>query len=450
MRYLVVVLILLIRQNIAIAQSIIIIPENISEKKATIFSLSGEKATFIDSINSNADDEFRFSLANRHSGIYRLTFNQNAWLDYIYDNEDVEIETDANNILDSLNVIKSESNKIYYKFIRLNKDYKTKSELLQLILNRYPKQDDYYQTTKEKLIQIQEDYLNFVNVTSQVNPNSFVARYIRSAQLPVVDEGIPNEEKLTYLKTHALDNVNFHDDGLIYSDVFANKTIEYLTYYRNPQLPKELLEKEFKSAIDTILGKSKVNEIVYTHIVEYLLDGFKKFGFDNVINYIVENYVIKDDLCIDEKLSNTLDRRIQQAKTFKIDSVVPNIVLPDSAGSLFELNKINAEKVLIIFYASWCPHCQKLLPEINNLYKNQKEKKFEVIAVSIDTSRTDWLNFVKTNNLNWINVSDLKGWYGQAAIDYYIYATPTMFLIDKEKKLINIPKNYQELVFTNK
>ena len=127
MRYLVVVLILLIRQNIAIAQSIIIIPENISEKKATIFSLSGEKATFIDSINSNADDEFRFSLANRHSGIYRLTFNQNAWLDYIYDNEDVEIETDANNILDSLNVIKSESNKIYYKFIRLNKDYKRKT-----------------------------------------------------------------------------------------------------------------------------------------------------------------------------------------------------------------------------------------------------------------------------------------------------------------------------------
>lgn len=31
----------------------------------------------------------------------------------------------------------------------------------------------------------------------------------------------------------------------IFSDCFTNKTIEYLTYYRNPQLPKELLEKEF-------------------------------------------------------------------------------------------------------------------------------------------------------------------------------------------------------------
>ena len=238
------------------------------------------------------------STTKNHCGFYRLSFNNNKWIDFIYDNEDVEIETDANNILDSLKVIKSESNKIYYEFVKLNKDYKTKTELLQLILARYPKEDDYYQTTKEKLIQVQEEYQYFVNVTAQVNPNSFIARYVRSAQLPVVDVEIPFDKQLTYLKSHALDNVNFYDDGLIYSDAFTNKTIEYLTYYRNPQLPMGLLEKEFEAAIDTILNKAKVNDIVYKHIVEYLLDGFKKFGFDNVINYIVENYVIKDEICL--------------------------------------------------------------------------------------------------------------------------------------------------------
>ena len=251
------------------------------------------------------------------------------------------------------------------------KTTKQNQNCFQLILARYPKEDDYYQTTKEKLIQVQEDYLYFVNVTAQANPNSFVARYVRSAQLPIVDTEIPFEEQLTYLKTHALDNVNFYDDGLIYSDAFTNKSIEYLTYYRNPQLPLELLEKEFMSAIDSILGKAKVNEIVYTHIVEYLLDGFKKFGFDNVINYIVENYVIKDDLCLDEKLTTTLDRRIQQARNFKIGNVVPNIILPDSSGSMVELNKINAEKTLIIFYASWCPHCQKFFQKFMSYQKSK-------------------------------------------------------------------------------
>jgi peroxiredoxin len=414
--------------------------------KALLFKLSGEKIVAIDSVNSG-EGVYRFSFDKNkhHTGFYRLTFKNSKWLDFICDGKDVAIETEVNNILDSLKVIKSESNKIYYEFVKLNTDYKTKTELLQLMLARYPKEDGYYQTTKEKLIQVQEDYNYFVNVTAQVNPKSFIARYVRSAQLPVIDTEIPTDKQLPYLKSHALDNVNFNDDGLIFSDAFTNKSIEYLTYYKNPQLLMGLLEKEFEAAIDTILNKAKVNDIVYKHIVEYLLDGFKKFGFDNSVDYIVENYVIKDDLCLDEKLGNTIERRIQQARNFKVGNVVPNIVLPDSNGLLVELNKLNADKTLIIFYASWCPHCQSLLPKVYDIYKKQEERRFEVLAISIDSSRTDWLNFIRNNNLDWINVSDLKDWDGKATTEYFIYATPTMFLVDKRKEVIAKPLSIEEL-----
>jgi thiol-disulfide isomerase/thioredoxin len=444
MKYFILVAVVIINFTFSFSQEIIIKAAN-SSGKVAFLSLSGEKISFVDSIAA-LKSKYQLNLINSHPGSYRIVFDNNKWIDFVYDNEDVEIQTDANNILDSLRVIKSGSNKIYYDFVNLNKDYKIKTELLQLILARYPKEDDYYQITKETLNQIQEDYLYFVNVTAQANPKSFIARYVRSAQLPVIDIEIPPDRQLVFLKSHALDNVNFYDDGLIYSDAFTNKSIGYLTYYRNPQLPMGLLEKEFESAIDTILVKAKVNEIVYKHIVEYLLDGFKKFGFDNVINYIVENYVIKDEICLDEKLETALERRIQQSKNFKIGNTVPNIIIPDSTGSLIDLDKINSEKnTLIIFYASWCPHCQTLLPQVYELYKNQKEKKFEVVAVSIDTSKTDWLSFVKNNNLNWLNVSDLKGWEGQAVQDYSIYATPTMFLIDKNRKMIEMPKNIAEI-----
>jgi peroxiredoxin len=445
MKYFILVLIFLFSNSFAFTQQINIKVENLNQEKATLHSLSGETSEFVDTISDFNNGTFQFSLAEKHTGFYSLSLNNNTKIDFIYDSEDVEIITDVNNILDSLKVSKSESNKIYYEFVKLNKDYKTRTELLQLILANYPYTDDYYQTTKEKLIQVQEEYLYFLNVEAQANPNSFVARYVGSAQLPVVETEIPFDEQLLYLKTHSLDNVNFYDDVLIFSDAFTNKTIEYLTYYRNPQLPLELLEKEFMSAVDTILNKAKVNEIVYTHITEYLLDGFKKFGFDNVLNYIVENYVIKDDLCLDQKLTSALDRRIQQSRIFKVGNTVTNIILPDSAGTEVELNKINAEKILIIFYASWCPHCQTLLPEVYKLYENQKKKNVEVLAVSIDTSKTDWLEFIQTNNLNWTNLSDLKGWNGKAASDYYLYATPTMFLIDQKKNLILNSPSIEEL-----
>jgi len=433
--------------SISFAQEINIQINNIAGEKAVLASLEGENISFIDTIYLNDKGEFEFSFNDikNHRGFYRLSLNNNNWIDFIIDGEDVNIKSYAHSIFDSLKVIKSESNKIYYEFIKLNKDYKTKTELLQLILARYPKEDEYYQITKEKLIQVQKDYLKFVSITSQSDPNSFVAKYVRSSQLPVVDIEIPFDNQLTYLKSHALDNINFYDEELIYSNVFTNKAIEYLTYYRNPQLPKELLEKEFMAAVDSILNKAKVNKVVYQHLVEYLIDGFKKFGFDLIIDYIVENYVIKDDLTLDAKLESSIEKRIAQARNFKIGSTVPNIIIEDSSGMQIELNKINSEQIFILFYASWCPNCRTLVPQIYDLYKNQKENKTEVFAVSIDTSKTDWLNFIKTNKLDWINVSDLQGWYGKAAKEYYLYTAHTMILIDKEKKIIAKPLDIDDL-----
>lgn len=429
------VFLVLVCLSFSIAQEVIIKAAN-SDGMAALFSLSGEKSDFIDSISAD-NYTYQFNLGSNHSGFYRLIFNNKKWLDFVYDGEDIEIEVDASNNSLIPEIIKSDENKIFYDFVKLNKDYKTKSELLFLVLNNYPDNDAYYKITKETLLKLQEEYLYFVNITAQSKRGSFISEYVLSAQLPIIDASLTGKDQLSYLKSYSLDKVNFTNNELIYSDAFTNKTIEYLSYYRNPQLPMELLEKEFEIAIDTILNKAKVNDIVYKHIVEYLLDGFKKYGFDNVINYIIDNYVIADDICLDKELESSLERRINQSKLFKPGFVVPDITLFDP--------KNNAEKALIIFYASWCPHCKTLIPQISELYKNQKTKTIEVVAVSIDTSRSDWLNFIKANNFSWINVCDTEGWDGKAAKDYYIYATPTMFLIDKNKELIKIINELEEL-----
>jgi peroxiredoxin len=425
--------------------------------KAYISELSGEKIVLIDSISAGDNEIYRFPLDKNkyHDGFYRFSFGAFAqslqsktpagWLDFLFDGEDVKIKTDADNILDGMKIISSESNKKYYQFIKLNKAYKTKTELLLLILSRFPKDDEYYDQTKKRLNELQSGYLQFVNITSQTDPDSFIAQYIRSARLPVVDYTIEPEQQLPYLKAHALDYVDFNNSSLIYSDVFTSKTIEYLTYYRNPKLPLDLLEKEFMTAVDSILNKARINQIVYEQIVEYLIGGFKKFGFDKVIDYIVQNYVIKDDLCLDLKTERLIKRRIDQAKVFKIGSVVPNIVLSDTAGNNIELDKTKVKKTLIVFYASWCPHCKEMLPKLNELYNSEKEKNFEIFSISLDTNRKDWTDFITNNKLTFINVSDLKGWDGEAASDYFIYATPTMFMIDAQLKIISKPMSFEEV-----
>jgi len=418
---------------------------------ATLLQLEGENSTKIDSVVSR-NGVYKFSLNGKHNGFYRLQLDKQHWIDFINDGANIKIESDIKNIIDNLKIIQSETNKLYHQFIGLNKSYKTKTELLNVVLTHYPKDDSYYSLTERKLIEIQEEYKQFVEVTSQEKENSFISRYIKSAQLPIVPilpEKItsPNQpnKQLEYLKLHALDNVDFTDIEMLYSDLYTTKSIEYLTYYRNQQLPKPLLEKEFMKAVDTLLYKAKANELVYKHMTEYLIDGFTKFGFDLIINYIVDNYVIKDDICLNAELESSIQKRIDQAKRFKIGSDVPNIILPDINGNEIDLSKIESEKVLVLFYASWCPHCIDKLPELVTLYNNQKEKRVEVLAISIDEKKEEWTKVIKDYKMNWLNASDLKGWSGKAAEDYSIYATPTMFLLDKNKKVESTPLEIEEI-----
>ena len=442
-RTLFLLIIILYLNCINYSQTIELDINNTNSKSAILFSLNGEKQTFVDSIFTSIAGQFSFSNENLHTGFYRLSFDKHKSITFLNDGKDIKINADAENISESLQAINSESNKLYYEFVKLNRDYKTKSELLQLILSRYPNNDDYYELTKQKLNELQYDYLKFVNMTSQEEPESFIARYIKSSQLPVISTDIKSEEQLGYLKKHSLDYVDFNDDELIYSDSFTNKSIEYLTYFRNPQLPLGMLEQEFQKAVDTLLTKASANIFVYQHVADYLVDGFKKFGFDNVVDYIIENYVVKDDLCLDEQTENSLQNRINQSKLLTIGKIAPNIILPDETGNEINLSEIKADKILLIFYASWCPHCKDLLPEIHKLYK--AKNSFEVVAVSLDEKRDDWLNFISENNLDWINLSDLKGWESKASEDYYIYATPTMFMLDSGLKIISKPTNLEEL-----
>jgi thiol-disulfide isomerase/thioredoxin len=429
------------------SQTIDIRVSNAPKGKALLSYLKGENVIKVDSAGQNKRGEYEYTFEKNagHRGIYRLTITSTKWIDFVNDGEDVKISTDANDISDSVKVLSSESNKLYYAFIKLNRQYKVKTDLLQIVLAKYPKDDDYYTTSLIKLAKTQKEYQNFVNGASQKNPKSFIARYVRSVQLPVMDMGLPIEKQLVYLKAHTLDRVDFNDDDLIYSDAFTSKSIEYLTLFRNPQLKKEQLEGEFMVAVDTILGRAKVNAIVYQHVTEYFIDGFKKFGFDEVIDYIVDNYVIKDDICLDEKLKNSIQRRMDQARIFKIGAVVPGIVIPDSTGRDVDLGRIGGDKTLIVFYASWCPHCQEMLPKLNEIYSGSVKGGMKVLAISIDTSRSDWLGFVQKNKLGWINVSDLKGWYGKAAQDFYLYATPTMFLVNGKREIIAKPTSVEEV-----
>jgi len=426
------------------AQTVSIKVKGMENWRAPLFALGLEKSEFIESITSGNNGIFYIPVKKLHEGLYRLMFDKKLRLNFVYDGKNIKIETSKDKLFESLKVIESEANKTYYKFLNLTSEYKTRQKILQEAITNYSAGDENLTHTKEEFDKVYKKYWTFVN-DIPADDKSFIYRYISSAHEPEIKPGLDANSKLQYLKSHFWDNVNFNDPDLLNSDLFANKTVEYLGYFGNSNLTKDLLAKEYQKAVDTILDKAKVNVFVYQPMTSYLINGFKKLKFNEVIDYIVDNFVVTDDLCLDSQTENFIQMRINQSKTFKKNVKVPDIILPDLNGKNIELYNIKADKVLILFYSSQCPHCQALLPQILNLYSNEAKGKFEIYAVSLDMSYVKWQNFIKDNKYDWINVSDLKGWESNVSYEFFIYATPTMFLVDKNFEIIDRPKDLADL-----
>lgn len=437
-------LLLLLLPVCVFAQTVTVTVPNAGGARGALSALSGEQSTLVDSLTASAGGEFTHTFgAGVPAGIHRLTFAPGKWVDFLLDEEDVQIRSHARAPAESTEVLRSESNRRYYDFRRLNQQFKTRTEILQLVLARYPRDDPYYALTRRTADSLQGEYRRFIARASGTEPGSFAARYIRSAQLPITDLTLPVEEQLRFLKAHALDSVDFADDGLIRSDLFTAKSIEYLMTYRNPQLPKELLAREFNRAVDSILHRARVNQAVYRHITEYLINGFRQFGFEECISYILENYVIKDDLCLQGTV-NTIQRMIDQKKLLPVGAPAPAILLPDTSGRPTSLADLPGEKRLVIFYSTECPHCRTALPEIAALQR-ENGTSLQVLAVSLDAGTAAWREFIRTAGLTWTNVIDVQGWEGAAVRDYHVYATPTMFLLDRQGRILGKPMTVAEL-----
>ena len=132
----------------------------------------------------------------------------------------------------------------------------------------------------------------------------------------------------------------------------------------------------------------------------------------------------------------SFEKKVNKIKSVSIGSVAPEIILSDTTGKDVALSSLRGKYVLLDFWAGWCGPCRMENPNILKNYVKYKNKGFEVYQVSLDRSRSDWVNAIKKDNLIWYNVSDLKYFQSEAASIYNIDRIPKGFLLDPNGVII--------------
>ncbi len=406
-------------------------------------------------------------------GMLGILLPDQKMFEFIYNNEDVHMETTYPNFMETMKIKKSEENKVFMEYVNFMTGKKKNANEITAKRDKLDKKSAEYQKYNDELNALSAEVEAYQKDLIKNNPSKLVSKIVKMSMDIAVPEPPKNEKgemidsnfRFNYFRAHYFDNIDFKEDALVNSVIFHNK-LEY--YFSNKMMVPHwdtVLHYAYKLC-DQLNPKSKM----YEYCVSWITSTYgksKQMGMDKVYTMMANKYYCSKNAegkspafwMTDDKLKD-LCEKIDIQKNLVMGVVPPNLILRDTTDenwvNMFE--DIDAEYTIIYFWESTCGHCKKITPKLQSLYeKKLKDRNIEVYAVgkAIGEDFEKWKKYIHDNNLTFINVALTESLYTAAQKDarqfipryttieslnyqksYDIFATPRVFVLNKNKELI--------------
>lgn len=385
-------------------------------------------------------------------GVYSIVFpGKRFYYDFLVGNEkQITVSVpDTLNLFKGTKVDGSVENKlfdIYQQFIA------EKAPMLQQEREAYQKSTTAKDSTfHENNYRLLTSELNqFRDTLVKEHPGSMVAALLMAMKEPTVPHTAPKTkldslENYQYFKKHYWDNITFRDDRIIRTPFFLPKLERYFRQVIDPNADSVIREADY------LLLLSRTSPGMYKFLLNWLTDEYyqpKYMGQDKVFVHFFEKYHSKGvSSWLNEKQLKSITDRAYMLMGNLIGAPAGPMVMTDRNGKETSLYNIKAAFTVVVFWDPNCGHCQKELPRVDSFYRARwKAEGVRIFTVLTDNDAMDkWKQFIDDHKLNdWTNVYESSAQSkavekaGRASYRqlYNVIETPTVFLLDSEKRII--------------
>lgn len=305
---------------------------------------------------------------------------------------------------------------------------------------------------RNAIIQLDSEVDGQRNSISKKYPNSLLTMLFNTMKrptapaIPMVNGKPDSLYPYRFVKDHYWDDVIFNDDRLLRTPFFESKLDDYFKYYVSPEPDSIIYEVKY------MLLSARTGKEIYPYLLTKFTNKYinpEYMGQDKVFVYIFENFYAKGDTSILNTASRkTITERAYSLMANQIGLAAPDLNLTDTTGKNISLYSIQSPFTLVAFWDPNCGHCKEEIPRLDSMYLAKwKAKGVAVYSVNIyENDVPAWKKFISEKNLpkDWVHVfqtKEARQAEEKAGIPNYrqlydIFKTPTIYLLDKDKRII--------------
>lgn len=395
----------------------------------------------------------RISQRDLDTGLYVISDKKNVQrIFFLSKTEEVDVEFAFSYGAGMLKV-KSQENKLLDSLDRTVQYQLMEADMISTLMNQLQRTNPRYYTLMDSLSRLREEKLLKMNGTVRGfvagNPSSPVIRAMWPLYMlpcrsenPAYKKAFETEE--SFMLMHFWDYLNDANRHVTNHPMFYNKVNEYFFRFADKS-PQGLMD-----AGDRVVSVVEHNPIARSAVVKHILNLFQRNTGEEFYLNASDHFLSS---CENEAAYADERKMAERIRNLKVGLPAPDITLFLNEGKKSKLSDFKGETVVLVFWASWCPHCLDELPDLSRLSAELRPRGVRFVSIALDDQASDWQGTIASKGLKeWTNSCEFKKWNSEAVRTYNVHSTPAIYVIAPDGKIMSKdihPKNLSSLFVQN-